>query len=180
MRKLARRLVLLPVLASSAVGPACGSSKSSQDAGTEVGVLMAAVLVGAIIEGLSDDDRPLFEKAPRWNLLSGRENVSSDPRLSFVPLDVSEPGDNRIVVVFDVTNGREAPLVLGQDSPVLLDSRDQPVTLLRQPATSIAPGASRKVAYTFQSKKTKGVFDLRIRLSDTTAVGPVVFQKKRP
>lgn len=179
MRKLARRIVLLPVLAVSAA-PGCGGSKGSQDAGAEVGAIVAAVLVGAIIEGLSDDDRPLFEKAPRWNMLSGKENVSSDPRLSFVPLDVSEPGENRIVVVFDVTNGREGPLVLGQDTPVLLDYRDQPVTLLRQPATSIAPGASKKVAYTFLSKKTKGVFDLRIRLADTTAVGPVVFQKKRP
>lgn len=180
MRRLVRRLVVLPALASSVSIGGCGGSKGSQEAGGELVAMAAVVLVGAIVEGLSDDERPLLEKAPRWNMLSGRENVSSDPKLSFVPLDIAEPGEKRIVVVFDVTNGRDAPLILGEDTVTLLDSKDRPVSLLKQPRTAIPPGASKKVAYTFECKKTKGVFDLRIRLTDTTAVGPVIFQKKRP
>lgn len=140
------------------------------------------MMLAAVIDGLVESDVDLFEKAPRWFLLSPKENVSDDPALSVVPLRIFEPEKKkRVVVVFSVTNGRATPLNFGGEAVNLLDTDDQPVTLLKGPSAAVAPGQSTKVAYTFSTKgAARGVFDLRARLQDGTEIGPVIFQKKRP
>ena len=175
------RLALAFVVGSAL--PSCGPTSASTSANaTTAGVELGAMLAGAIVEGLVPDDMHLLQKAPRWFLLSPKENVSDDPALSLVPLRILEPEKKRrVVVIFSVTNGREAPVVFGEESVTLLDTDDEPVTLLKRPRFALPPGESKKIAYTFSTKGAgRGVFDLQIQLLDGTRIGPVIFQKKRP
>ena len=160
----------------------CPTSASSNAALGQAGVDLGLLVIGPVIDGLIPDDVNLLEKAPRWYLLSPKENVSSDPLLTFKPVGVVEPEKKkRVVVLFSISNGHDGPLLLGNEAVTLLDADDQPVPLLKRAETAIAPGATRKIAYTFSTKgAARGVWDLNIRFADETVVGPVLFQKKRP
>ena len=178
-----KRIVSPLILAICFPLASCGStSASSKGQMGQAGFELGAMLVGAVVDGLLPDDVHLLEKAPRWFLLSPKENVSSDPALYVKPLRVVEPEKKRrVIVIFAVENGRAAPLVLGTEAVTLLDTDDQPVALLKRPESAIPPGGATKVAYTFSTKgAAKGVFELNLRLADGTEIGPVIFQKKRP